>query len=111
MVLRNSSVFPSSRGGEKNGLSERAVIRELKLQPDVRPLEQLNRFLEQIPALPAHPHEVALDRGLDLDLAVLDLFHDLFELLDGYARLKRDLCPCFERCDRWQSTAVEGQHS
>ena len=48
-------------------------------------------FLQRV-AIPAgHAHQVALNRGLHLLLAVLDRLHDLARLLDGDALLQRDL--------------------
>src|SRR5262249_19135098 len=47
----------------------------------------------QVPALAADPHEITLNRRLNLDLAVLDLLHDLSAFFDGYAGLNRNLLP------------------
>src|SRR5947207_2420274 len=71
--------------------SERAVIGELQLDPEIRSPQQLDRLLKQIPALRANPDEIALNRGLDFDFALLDLLHDFPGFFDGYSGLNRDL--------------------
>ena len=64
----------------------------------------MDNFLKQVAALPADAYEISLNRRLDLDLAVLDLLHDLSALFDGYAGLNRDLLPCCSASGRSDSS-------
>src|SRR5438093_6815123 len=67
---------------------------ELQFESEIRCAEYLDHFLKKVAALPADAHEIALNRRLDLDLAVLDRLHDLSAFFDGYAGLNRNLLPC-----------------
>src|SRR5436309_2454201 len=60
-----------------------AEVDELHVDAEIALAEQLDHRLEHIAILAGDPHKVALDRGLHLELAVLDLLDDLARLLDG----------------------------
>ena len=55
--------------------------------------QQLDDRLQRVAVAAGDAHEIALDGGLHLQLAVLDLLDDLARLLDGDALLQRDLLP------------------
>src|SRR5215510_10244691 len=79
--VRNISWF-NNLCNPRNPRLERPVIRELQFQPEVRRPQQLNHFLQQIPALSTHTHQITLNGCLHLDFAVFDFLYDLFGLLD-----------------------------
>ena len=58
------------------------VICELQLDSEIGLAEHLNDFLKNVAALATDAYNVALDGGLHLHLAVLDLLDDLFGLLN-----------------------------
>src|SRR5262245_25388668 len=72
---------------------KRSVVRKLQFKAIVALLQQLDGFLKQIAALAADPDEIALNRSLNLDLAVLDGPDDFLALLNRNARLNRDFLP------------------
>src|SRR3989338_1223954 len=74
------------------------VVGELQRDPEVFLLEERDDPLQIVAVLARDAHVVLLDRGLHLDLRVLDEPHDLLGLLDRNALLERDLLP--ERAPR-----------
>src|ERR1022692_463434 len=67
------------------------VIGELHVDAEIGVAHQLDDALQCVAVATADAHQVALDGGLHLQFAVLDLAHDLARLLDGNALLQRDL--------------------
>src|SRR6266436_1818452 len=55
----------------RRGILVGAVIRELNVDSEIVALDQRDDLLERISILAADPHEIALNRCLDLLLAVL----------------------------------------
>src|SRR5262249_29140477 len=75
---------------ERSGV---AVVGELQGDAEVLVLDHRDDLLQIVAILSGHADLVFLDRGLHLDLAVLDETHDLPGLLDGDALLDGDLLP------------------
>src|ERR1035438_5556760 len=72
-------------------MSNGPVIGELHVDAEIGVAQQLDDALQCVAVATADAHQVALDGGLHLQFAVLDLAHDLARLLDGNALLQRDL--------------------
>src|ERR1017187_1184437 len=70
-----------------------AEIDELQIDPEIGAANQLNGGLERVAVLAGDAHEIALNRSLDLQLAVLDLLDDVLGLLRGDALLHGDFLP------------------
>src|SRR5262245_3672930 len=66
-------------------------VRELQRDAEVVPAQQLDHGLQIILLLTRHPHLIALDGDLHLELGVLDQLHDLTRLVGGDALLQVDL--------------------
>src|SRR2546421_5468037 len=68
-----------------------SVAVELERDPEVLVAQEGDDLLQVVARLADDADLVLVDRGLDLDLRVLDQPHDLLRLLDGNALLERDL--------------------
>src|ERR1041385_405954 len=75
----------------RRATSVRAVVDELHVDPEIALAQQLDGRLEHVAVTAGDPHKVAVDRGLYLELAVLDRLDDLARLFDWDALLQRDL--------------------
>ena len=58
--------------------------------PKSCPRSNCDRALQRVAVFPSDAHEIALNRCLHLQLAVLDRFHDVARLFDCDALLQRD---------------------
>src|SRR5258706_2655867 len=67
-----------------------ASIGELQRDAQVALTQERHHLLQVVEALAGHADLVLLDRGLDLELGVLDEPHDLARLVDGDALLQGD---------------------
>src|SRR5687767_4494748 len=70
-----------------------AVVVELERDPEILVPQQGDDLLQIIARLAGDADLVLVDRGLDLQLRVLDQAHDLLGLLDGDPLLEGDLLP------------------
>src|SRR5450759_2978613 len=75
----------------RRGTSIRAVVDELQVDAEIGVAQQLDGRLQGVAVLAGYAHEIALDGGLHLQLAVLDLLDQLAGLLDGDSLLHGDL--------------------
>jgi len=64
-------------------------IVELQRHTEIGFAQQRNHFLQIITLLAGHPHLLALDRDLHLELRLLDHFHELAAGIDIEAMLQR----------------------
>src|SRR6185503_17150250 len=69
------------------------VVGELHVDAEVGVLQHLDDGLQVVPVLARDPDLLALDGGLDLELAALDDLHDFAGLLRGDALLQADDLP------------------
>src|SRR4029453_19534040 len=69
------------------------VVGELHVDAQIGAFQQPDHALQVVPVLAADPELIALDRGLDLELAALDQLHDLARLVRRDPLLERDLLP------------------
>src|SRR5215831_7680100 len=92
-LASRAAASPKQSRTKRGARSVGTVIGELHVDAEIALAQQLDNRLQHIAVLARHAHEVALDRGLHLQLAVLDLLDDLARLLRSDALLQRDLLP------------------
>src|SRR5687768_12781842 len=83
MSLRSATPRPPSRPAVAK--PRLPVVGELHVDAEVAALQHLDDGLQVVPVLARDADLLPLDRGLDLELAVLDDLHDLPRLLRGDA--------------------------